>query len=288
MTVRREDCLDVATVPSVPVRYLPGVTAQELTIDERSGGDHQVVSYPAGWRSLEQGYLTAGQDLYVLEGDLTIGSARLVTGSYMYIPEGVLYGPVSTTDGCRVLTFHNKKHEFIAAQTSAPNADPSKVIGPIETWTLPWLDPMADIVKKSTWTDPNSGKPARPPGVLTKTLRHSHEGKYKELVALTSLAPGYIDPGTEHHPHDECLYLVAGDAYIGLTYDHKNEDRKEDLVLHRNHYIARPPHIKHGPVCTQSGALWLLYMNDKYTGLFEEVPDWRSRVQRYLQAAPFR
>lgn len=288
MSVRREDCLDVMNVMAQAVPGLPaGVTARELTVNDRTGGDHQLLHYPAGWSHVKTGYVTAGQDIYILEGDLQIGDMSLTTGSYAYIPEGVRFGPVSTRDGCRALYFHNKKHSYIESDADADGADRSKLIGPIESWTLPWLDPMKDIVKKSTWTD-SSGQQARPPGVLTKTLRHEQTGKHRELIALTALAPGYIDPGTEHHPHDECLYLIAGDAFVGLTYDHKEEIRRENLVLRKDHYIARPPHIKHGPVCTQSGALWLLYMNDKYTGLFDEVPDWQSRVRGYLKTAEYR
>ena len=84
------------------------------------------------------------------------------------------------------------------------------------------------------------------------------------------------------------LYLLAGDAYIGLTYDHKNIDRKEDLVLRRDHYISRPPGIRHGPVCTQTGALWLLYMNDMYTGIYNEVPGWQERVRRHLSTERYK
>lgn len=261
---------------------------RELTHNERTGGDQLLVEFPAGWSQQGTGYVTAGQDVYVIEGELLLGEHHLITGCYVYIPEGVVFGPIASPGGCRALIFHNKSHRFVAATQSAADADAEAWIGPIETWSLPWKDPMKDIVKKSTYLDPETGQGTRPAGVLTKTLRHNHTPKLREMVALTSLAPGFIDPGTEHHPHDECLYLLAGDAYIGLTYDHKNEDRKEDLVLQKDFYIARPPGIRHGPVCTQTGALWLLYMNDMYTGIYNEVPDWRQRVRRYFTSALYK
>jgi hypothetical protein len=261
---------------------------RELTRDERSGGEHVVIECSAGWSAPEAGYSTSGQDFYVIEGDLSVGPHQLTTGSYLYVPEGVQFGPLRSEGGFRAIVLRNKRHRFVVSETSANGAVPGDVVGPLETWSLPWKDPMQDIVKKSTYLDPQTGQSARPPGVLTKTLRHIQLPNRREMVALTALAPGFIDPGTEHHPHDECLYLVAGDAYIGLTYGPSNEDRKEDLKLRKDYYIARPPGIRHGPVCTQTGALWLIYMNDMYTGLYTEVPDWKPRVRRYLAEASFR
>ena len=68
----------------------------------------------------------------------------------------------------------------------------------------------------------------------------------------------------------------------------RTEDVKEDLVLYKDYYIGRPPGIRHGPVCTQSGALWLVYLADMYTGIFKEVDDWEPRVSSYLSAAAYR
>ncbi len=288
MAVRREDCLDVNAVRPRPLDggLTPGPNARELTVNATTGGDHLVVDYPTGWQHSLPGYVTAGQDIYLLKGELTIGTMHLSTGDYAYIPEGVVFETMASIGGARAIVFHDKHHRFVPSAAHAPNARPDKAIGPHQTWRLPWQDPMKEVVKKSTWVDPNTGREGRPPGVLTKTLRHDLETG--EMVALTSLAPGFVDPGTEHHPHDECLYLVAGDAYIGYTYDHKKLDEKFDLVLTRDFYISRPPGIRHGPVCTQTGALWLLYMNDKYTGIYREVDDWQQRVGKYMATQVFR
>lgn len=288
MTVTRQDGLNAATVDKAPLAIEPaGVQFQTLTTEQRSGGTHRILHFPQGWRAKSRGYAKCSIDLYILEGELRIRDATLRTGSYVYVPEGVNLSLIEAPTGCRALVVLSKPWEFVAGDASAEDADDSRAIGPIETWTLPWMDPMKEVVKKSTWTD-DSGKSARPPGVLTKTLRHFTGPKDREMVALTALAPGYVDPGTEHHPHDECLYLVAGDCYIGLTYDFANEIRNEDVVIGKDHFLARPPMIKHGPVCTQSGALWFLYMNDRYTGLFEEVDGWQDRVRGYLTSASYK
>ena len=65
------------------------------------------------------------------------------------------------------------------------------------------------------------------------------------------------------------------------------EDIKEDLVFKKDCYIGRPPGIRHGPVCTQSGALWLIYLSDMYTGLYTDVADWETRIGGYLATANY-
>jgi len=51
MSVRREDCLDVSAVPARAVDdgMAPGRRVRELTHNERTGGDHLLVEFPAGW-----------------------------------------------------------------------------------------------------------------------------------------------------------------------------------------------------------------------------------------------
>ena len=282
MPVRREDCLDVMGVEPKPLNggFPPGVESRELTRNEQTGGDHLHITVPAGWSSEQRGYVTAGQDIFVLEGDLTIGEDTLTNACYTYIPEGMVFGPMRSREGCKLLLYHNKSHEFVAADESLAQADVDAAVAPIQTWRLAWEDPMKTVVKKSTYIDPNTGKEGRPPGVLTKLLRYNEATK--ETIYLTMISAGFVDPGTETHPHDECLYVIAGELYIGHTYDHKKADYKQDLKFAKDYYIGRPPGIRHGPVCTQSGALFLLYQNDKYTGIYSEIDDWEERVAGYM------
>ena len=287
MPMRREDCLDATQVAPVPLNgALPlGATRRTLGVEDRTGGQHFVMELPAGWRA-PLGHNAAAQDIYLLEGELRMGGQRFVPGCYAYVPGGASYGPLSTEAGARLLVFADRPFEFFPGEGPGPDERSGDCIPLVETWRRGWVDPMQDIVKKSTWVDPNTGREGRPPGVLTKALRKGD--RTGEVVALTVLAPGFVDPGTEHHPHNECLYLIAGDAYIGYTYDYRRTDVKEDLTLRKDCYIGRPPGIRHGPVCTQNGALWLVYLADMYTGIYGEVEDWEQRVGQYLASEPYR
>ena len=287
MPMRREDCLDVSGVRPQALNsgFTPGAMARNLSTESKTGGEHLVLELPPGW-TLPRGRNAADVDVYVLEGSLDIGGETWTQGCYGYFPAGMAWGPVSTSAGCRLLLFTSRPLSFEEAGDSLADAHVHRHIGRTNTWRLPWVDPMADIVKRSTWKDPNTGQEARPPGVLTKGLRK--DDGTREVIALTALAPGFVDPGTEHHPHNECLYLISGDCYIGLTFDHKRDDVKEDLVLTKDHYIGRPPGVRHGPVCTINGAFWLIYLADYYTGIFGQVEDWEKRVNNYFASASFR
>jgi len=287
MAMRRQDCLDVSRADTFVLHgdAGPGVLARTLTVELKTGGQHLVLEVPPGWHC-PRGRNDASLDLYILEGQLQVENQSFSTGAYTYIPSGMAYGPLSSMKGAKVLIFTDRAYAFEVEDESRAGTDLGRHIAHVDTWRRPWVDPMKDIVKKSTWVDPRTGEEGRPPGVLTKALRK--DDGTKEVVALTVLSPGFVDPGTEHHPHNECLYLIAGDCYIGLTYDHKREDVKENLVLHKDFYIGRPPGIRHGPVCTQNGAFFLIYLADYYTGIYGEVDDWEARVGGYLASERYR
>lgn len=288
MAVQRKDMLNVAEIEFRRLDYAlaEGGRLQELTFDDANGASHVVLSFPPGWRNEDRGYFTAGMDVYVLSGDVAVGNERLTRSSYSYLPAGMVVGPLASADGCRLLVLNDGPQRFVASEASLPGAQDDKYVGNNLTYLQPWMDPMQDIVKKVTWKDPETGKPGRPAGVLTKTLRR--DDRTKEVVALTAQVSGFIDPGTEVHPHNECLYLIAGDAYIGTTYDNRRTLVQDDIVLKADHYIARHPGIYHGPVATQNGTLWLIHLSDGYTGIFGEIPDWQERVGGYLASAEFR
>jgi hypothetical protein len=288
MAVQRKDVVDVAQVPDQPLAYglKDGGRLQELTADDETGATHVVLAFPAGWSDERCGYFTAGMDVYVLDGNLSVGDERLIRSSYSYFPAGVVAGPFASSEGCRLLVFNAGPQSFTAASVSQQGAREEAYVANNHTFLQAWVDPMRDIVKKVTWKDPETGKPARPAGIFTKTLRRDEETK--ELVALTAQVSGFIDPGTEVHPHNECLYLISGDAYIGSTYDNKRQIVHDDIVLKADHYISRHPGIYHGPVATQNGTLWLIHLSDGYTGIFGEVEDWQDQVTNYLAGADFR
>ncbi len=287
MPVSREDGLDVSTKPLEPLKgdFEAGIQQRTISLNSDSGGGHMVAEVPAGW-SNPRGFCSASQDIYILEGDLTHGNERMISGCYTFIPKGVAYGPISSEKGCRALIFYGAPYDFTRSDDHKEGAELDRYRPNEKTWDIPWEDPMKEMVEKSTFIDPDTGKPTRPAGVFVKVLRWDKDPE--EQIALVAQAPGFIDPGTEVHPHNECLYLISGDCYIGYTYDTKNkDDKKVGIVLSKDHYLSRPPGIYHGPVTTHSGLYWITYMSDGYHGIFNDVPEWREMTEQYFETAAY-
>ncbi|MDX2224158.1 MAG: DUF4437 domain-containing protein [Rhodospirillaceae bacterium] len=285
MPVSREDGLDTATVAPKPLpgEFAPGLMHRKISHNSDTGGGHMIMEIPAGWKS-DKGYCTAAQDIYILDGDLSVGVERMIRGCYSYIPAGVAYGPLSSEKGCRAIVFYGAPYDFKRANANAPGARADKLRLNERTWKQDWEDPMAKMVEKTTWVNPVTGKPGRPAGCFVKVLRWDKDPE--EQIALVSQSAGFIDPGTEVHPHNECLYLIEGDCYVGYTYDTKNKaEKKVDITLKKDHYLSRPPGIYHGPVTTRGGVFWITYMSDGYHGIFNDVPEWPQMIERYYSNA---
>ncbi len=288
MPVSREDGLDVSTKPLMGLNgsFEPGIKQRTISLNSDTGGGHMVVEISAGWTN-PRGFCTASQDMYILEGDFTHGNQRMISGCYGFIPKGVAYGPLKSEKGCRILVFYGGPYDFVRSEEHQAKCELDRLRANEKTWDIPWEDPMKNMVEKSTYKNPETGEPARPAGAFVKILRWDKDPE--EQIALVAQAPGFIDPGTEVHPHNECLYLISGDCYIGYTYDtKKRNDVKTGIVLEKDHYLSRPPGIFHGPVTTHSGLYWITYMSDGYHGIFKDVPEWREMTESYFENASYR
>jgi len=288
MPVSREDGLDINDKPLEKLEgaFEEGIKKRVISLNSDNGGGHMVVEISAGW-SNPKGYSISGQDIYMLDGDLTVGNEKMISGCYSYIPAGIAYGPLKSENGCRMLVFYGGPFDFIRSEDHQPKADTDRLVMNQKTWDIPWEDAMKDMVEKTTWIDPRTGKAGRPSGTLAKVLRWDKDPE--EQIALVHQPPGTIDPGTEVHPHNECLYLISGDCYIGYTYDNKNKDNKKvGITIKKDHYLSRPPGIYHGPLVTHGGVYWITYMSDGYHGIFHDVPEWREMSEGYFEKAVYR
>ena len=70
-----------------------------------------VIEIEKNW-SNPKGYCTASQDIYILEGDLTVGNEKMISGCYSFIPKGTAYGPLRSEKGCRALVFFGSPYDF--------------------------------------------------------------------------------------------------------------------------------------------------------------------------------
>jgi quercetin dioxygenase-like cupin family protein len=77
---------------------VPGVSVKALRRDPGTGGSTALVRLEPGARFPAHNH-PAGEEVFVLEGDVQIGSHRLTTGDYLYTPPDGKHA-ASTQGGC--------------------------------------------------------------------------------------------------------------------------------------------------------------------------------------------
>ena len=77
---------------------IPGISVKVLRNDKETGQSASLVRFDPGARFPAHDH-PAGEEVYVLEGDVRIGRHQLKAGDYLYAPPGVKHGAVSER-GC--------------------------------------------------------------------------------------------------------------------------------------------------------------------------------------------
>src|SRR5262245_43083368 len=66
-----------------------GLKAKTLSRNPKTGAVSLLISFPPGWRSsAESLYHSGDEEIFLLEGDLTIGKRTLTSRCYTFIPAG--------------------------------------------------------------------------------------------------------------------------------------------------------------------------------------------------------
>jgi hypothetical protein len=218
---------------------LPGgarddVDAKILSIDSDSGEVSAIVRYPAGWSRPEQEALAAEEEMYVLDGDITINGYAYKRDSYMCLPRHARRSGAVSDKGCVALTFFDG-----TPAESKPGATPDRTAPRVEA-----LDVYA-----MRW----DSKPADPSlewmGNRRKVLRMDPVHNQKATFIIST--PPHIYPEnwacpTLTHPCAEESVVLSGDM-IG---PHGR--------MTAGAYFWRPAEIPHGPFGTRDGGMSLI------------------------------
>ena len=90
-----------------------GVSVKVLRRDKATGESTALVRFDAGTRFPAHNH-PAGEEIFVLEGDFTVGRHRLAGGDYLYTPPNEKHA-ASTEGGCLVLVTLPKPVEILEA-----------------------------------------------------------------------------------------------------------------------------------------------------------------------------
>jgi hypothetical protein len=199
---------------------IPGSDAtiryRTLSADEETGAFTRLATPPSD-EPIEELRGPTTQELFVLDGELTVGPYELGEYEYLRLPGGQPHGPISGTGDCRFLwtsdsaldgTANHDGPRFWAAEETEPtHVDPAEMEW--ERADLP--GPEAGLFLKHLYEDDVSG------------------------AATTFVKADWDDPRQKHHDCAEEVYTVDGEIRLGGRG-----------VLGAGDYIWRPPYVLHG------------------------------------------
>ncbi len=218
-----------------------GIKAKTLSRDPKTGAVSLLLYYPPGWRSqADSNYHSGDEEIFVLEGDLTIGERTLADRCYSFIPAGMAHGPISSRNGCLALTFFDREPDVIASKESKPGANPDRRVEYKNYFDEPWALGV---------TRAKSNKPP----LLVKVLREDKQTGARTWIA--GVLAGHPYYTWETHPTWEEGYLLEGEYRLAECLDKKSKMG----VYTPGSYFFRPadrPHV--GPEAGAKGyAIWL-------------------------------
>jgi len=90
-------------LPDVFMATLPGVRAKRYAEDYAARTGRFRVDLPADWSGSSSGTPDGVLEIFVLEGELTVGDVKLIPGGYAYLPSGSLGFRLQSTTGARII-----------------------------------------------------------------------------------------------------------------------------------------------------------------------------------------
>jgi uncharacterized protein DUF4437 len=219
-----------------------GLKAKTLSRDPKNGAVSLLLAYPPGWRSkAESNYHNGDEEIFVLEGDLTIGARTLTDRCYSFIPAGKAHGPISSRNGCLALTFFNQEPDVIASSESRSDSKLDRAVEYINYFDEPW---QLGITR---------GQSKTPPPLLIKLLRQDEQTGARTWIA--GVLADQPNSRWEKHPTSEEAYLLEGEYLLAECLNGISKMG----VYTPGGYFFRPGGVAHvGPQSDAKGyAIWL-------------------------------
>ncbi len=213
----------------------PDVDVRILSIDDEGGDASTMIRYPRAWRRGESEYLTADEELLVLEGEIDINGITYRKQDYAHLPKGYLRTSQFSSKGAVVLTFFSSEPQAVASDTPSNTFDRARLVEHINTRTHETMTAVATKMKTPGWDAS---------GTFHKTL---FEDPYTgERTWIIGMMPHWQTNLCEIHPVVEEEFAISGDLCFPMG------------VFRDGAYFWRPPGIQHGPFGTWGGAVHLV------------------------------
>ena len=202
--------------------------AKLLTGDTRTRQSGSRIRIPADWEFSSGAAPGLSVEVFVLNGEISLGEYLLTEGGYAYVPPGSTGLPMRSDNGATILYFLDSANDAAVIQT------PLITNAALLSWESPVFDFGSDGVSvKELRADPGSG---------TKTwLMKLDPGSRRSWQSSTQALEGYLVSGS-----------VMGSECVGgevLTAEYLPSG-----------YFHRPPGALHGgpEATTVTGAVWFM------------------------------
>ena len=263
------NAFNVAAVPWTPAGLPAGIRIRVLNEDSDQGAVTALLEIPAGWSWPETARCAADQELFVLEGELQLGSATLANGGFCFYPAGTLQSGWHAPAFCRVFAIFNRRPVYETVERAAAGAPSDQVVEHLDSWAMNWFDPL-------TASDPSE---AYRPGIFVKVLRR--DPATGTSTHLAGLMPGWFMEGIEVHPVREESITLSGDVHIGTV------DGAPGYTCVVGSYYSRPPGVPHGPLASKNGNVGLVH-TDGLLGIdYQTDPEAEAMIFDHLRSYPW-
>lgn len=245
----------------VSERY--GVLVKILSLDELNGDCSAIIRYPPGWKNNYKEAICAEEEIYILDGEITINDTSYVQDDYACFPKGFARNNSYTDSGCDILTFFSEKPGIITPYKQ--NFDKKELIEKINVIEMPWDSSSVD--KKLEFM-----------GIRRKVLKWDKQYNQKRTFLL-STSPHNFPKNWKcpqiTHPCVEEAFVLAG------------EISGPNGVMTRGSYFWRPANVPHGPFGSHDGCLMLIrFIYGKHINIWSEKPKDFSYRPKYKPDVP--
>jgi hypothetical protein len=233
------------------------VDGKVLSRDAELGESSLILRYPAGWQRTAPEALAAEEEMYVLDGEITINGRTYRRDTYACFPAGYVRERASSPHGCVALTFF----DAIPEKTTTPVKTGAPLVEFIDLYAMRWDTSVPDPTLE--WM-----------GNRRKVLRW--DPVYDQKATFVFATPPHIYPEdwrcpTLTHPCVEESFMLAGE----ITGPHGRKGP--------GGYFWRPAGIPHGPFGTRDGGMSLIRFRHG-----RHVNEWQPESLPYSFDTPYK
>jgi quercetin dioxygenase-like cupin family protein len=227
-------------LPDIFMAGLPGIRAKQFVGNSQTGGSSSRLTLPADWKGSTGASPGKSVELYVISGEIMLGSMSLDSGGYAYIPPGFTGSNISSKFGAVLLYFLDDP------DTAAVIRTPLILDSDLVDWRPVSENPEDfGFLTKELRLDPGSGAQTR--------LLRIEPGARQGWNQSTASEEGYLLTG--NYRHSEC---IAGEV---VTQEYT-----------RGGYYRRPAGVVHGGPAAAALTTAVWYLREPANAALASVP----------------